>query len=268
MGMIQQKEFSGRSFTEKEMALIKEITATYPKLSQVELANTICELVGWTQANGKPKTVQCMHFLRGLAKEGELVLPALNERSVAGQGGFAKKEKSKDLSWIDISELNECGVIKLEIIRPGEDLRQWRVYMSTFHRLGDPNAFGNQIRYTVRTEDGRDLGCMLFSASSWSLKLRDEWIGWGLSDRKSRLHLVVNQSRYLIFPWIRVRNLASRALSMAVRRITEGLAGCLLLCLGASGNFCGFFIIWWYLLQGGELGIHWGNARARSMRSG
>jgi hypothetical protein len=219
MDVTQNRGFSGRVFTEEEMALIREITATYPKLSLAELANTICELVDWTQTDGKPKTVQCMRFLRGLAEEGALVLPAINERISTARGEAANKETPNDLSWIDMSELNECGSVKLVVIRPGMDLRQWRAYMSNYHRLGDPNVFGSQIRYMIRTEYGRDLGCMLFSASSWSLKPREEWIGWGMSERKARLHLVVNQSRFLIFPWIRVRNLASRALSIAARRI-------------------------------------------------
>ena len=218
MAGMQSREFYGRTFTVEEMGLIKEVAAAYPKLSQAELANTVCELVGWTQMNGKPKMVQCLQFLRRLAEEGELALPALNKRICAGRRGVGK-EASRDLSWIDTSEMRECGQIRLDVIHPGEGLRQWRTYMSTYHRLGDPNVYGSQLRYTIKTEEGRDLGCMLFSSSSWSLMPREEWIGWSLADRKSRLHLVVNHSRYLLFPWIRIRNLASRALSMAAKRI-------------------------------------------------
>jgi len=219
MEAMQKREYSGRAFTEAEMELIRDIAATYPKLSQTELASTVCELVGWVQTNGKPKTAQCLQFMRILEEEGVLALPSLNEKISAGRGGTANKDAPKDNSWIDTAEMRKCGSIKLEVIRPGEELRQWRAYMSAYHRLGDPKAYGNQLRYTIRTDRGRDIGCMLFSASSWSLKPRDEWIGWNLQDRKEKLHMVVNHSRFLIFPWIRVRNLASRALSMAARRI-------------------------------------------------
>jgi len=220
MGEIENRKFSGRTFTREEIVLIKEVTAEYPKLSQAELANTVCELIGWTQLSGKPKTVQCMQFLRVLAEGGELALPALNEKIGSGRSG-AGKAAVRDLSWVDTSEMHECGPIKLEVVRPGERLQQWRTYMGVYHRLGDPNVYGNQVRYMIRTEDGRDLGCMLFSASSWALAPRENWIGWSQTDRKSRLHLVINHSRYLILPWIRVRNLASRALAMAARRIQE-----------------------------------------------
>lgn len=213
------REFSGRVFSNEDIELIKEIAATYPKLSQTELAGTVCELLEWLQPNGRPKRVQCVQFLRELAEEGELALPALDEKRSANSKSKVKKEAGKDLSWINTSELKECGSIKLEVIHPGEHLQRWRTYMSTFHRLGDPNVHGSQLRYMIKETSGRDLGCMLFSASSWSLMPREKWIGWDLTDRKSRLHLVVNHSRFLLFPWIQVKNLASRALSMAAKQI-------------------------------------------------
>jgi hypothetical protein len=214
----QDREFSGRLFTGDDLWLIKEVAATYPKLSQAELANTVCELVGWTQVNGNPKTVQCLQFLRKMEEDGELILPALSKRSEISQRATEKKPV-EDLTWANTSEMSECGDIRLETIHPGDGLRRWRAYMSAYHSLGDPNVYGNQIRYTIKAENGRDLGCMLFSAPSWSLKPREKWIGWDQVDRRQRLHLVLNNSRFLLLPWIRVHNLASRVLSMAAKRI-------------------------------------------------
>ena len=211
--------FSGRAFNEGDIDLIKETVAAFPKLSRGELAGTVCELVGWVQANGKPKTSQCLQFLLQLESEGALVLPALNEKISAARKGKKRGGATADLSWADTSELGKRGPIKLEVTRPGDGLRRWRAYMGAFHRLGDPQVNGSRMRYMIMTEGGRDLGCMLFSASAWSIRPRDAWIGWGLEDRKARLHLVVNQSRFLILPWIRSPNLASCALGMAARRI-------------------------------------------------
>ena len=216
----QAREYSGRIFTEEDIVLNKEVAGTYPKLSQAELANTVCELVGWVQMNGKPKTVQCMHFMRELAEEGELIIPALNEKHSASGRRKGKKEAIRALDWTNTSEMSENSAIRLEVINPGARLRQWRTYMSTYHSLSSPNVHGNQMRYTIiSAESGRDFCCMLFSASAWSLRSRDEWIGWDLTDRKARLHLVVNQSRFLIFPWIQIKDLASWALSAAARQI-------------------------------------------------
>ena len=71
----------------------------------------------------------------------------------------------------------------------------------------------------LRDRRGRKLGCLLFEAGTTRLPCRDAWIGWRVRDRAKRLQGVVNNSRFLIFPWVRVPYLASKALSMAVRRL-------------------------------------------------
>jgi hypothetical protein len=48
---------------------------------------------------------------------------------------------------------------------------------------------------------------------------RDKWTGWSAEDRKQRLHLIVNNSRFLILPWVHIKNLASKALATAARQI-------------------------------------------------
>jgi hypothetical protein len=85
--------------------------------------------------------------------------------------------------------------------------------------LGDNAAYGEQIHYFIKDGKGRELGCMRFSVASWALEAREEWVGWTVEQKKARLFLIVNQSRYLIFPWVHVLNLSSRALSMAARRL-------------------------------------------------
>ena len=98
--------------------------------------------------------------------------------------------------------------------------RRWREYISRYHTIGYKQAYGAQLKYFI-TSDGVDLGCLQFSAAAWALQKRDEWIGWSVEDRKARLNLVLNNSRYLVLPWVHIRNLSSRALSAAARRICE-----------------------------------------------
>jgi hypothetical protein len=86
--------------------------------------------------------------------------------------------------------------------------------------LGDKLVFGSRLQYFVKSGD-TELGCIQFSASAWALEERDKWIGWDVEDRKKRLHLIVNNSRFLIFPWVHIRNLASRALSFAAKQIQQ-----------------------------------------------
>jgi hypothetical protein len=53
------------------------------------------------------------------------------------------------------------------------------------------------------------------------MAVRDRWIGWDDATRAGNLQQVVNNSRFLILPWVRVKNLASAVLSVAARRLVE-----------------------------------------------
>ena len=213
------RQYAGHQFSPSDISMIMETARIYPNLSQHELASTICELTGWVTPNGKPKVAQCLEFLRQLEEDGQISLPAVRAHTPR-----IKKEEPTSainisaLERIDMSEVRECGKIELGIVRPGKYSRLWRSYVRSFHVLGDPRVHGAQLRYMI-TSEGRDLGCMLFSASSWALSQREEWIGWTAEDKSSRLHLIVNNSRFLLLPWVHVKNLASRALSMAARQI-------------------------------------------------
>jgi hypothetical protein len=213
------REFSGRKFSADDISMIKETTKMYPKLSQQELACTVCELIGWQTLGGKPKRVQCVDFMRQLELEGLISLPKAKLQRIANRATQSKtRAVQSEEEAIQPDEITDCGAISLEIAQPGSTLVRWRKYVSNHHMLGDPKVFGSQIRYII-TSEGQDLGCLLFSASSWALASREDWIGWTSAERKSRLHLIVNNSRFLVLPWVKIKNLASRALSMAARQI-------------------------------------------------
>src|SRR2546428_12349115 len=67
--------FSGRQFTPKELALIHEVVGTCSGLSRKELAQTVCELLGWTRPSGALKARECREFLEKLESAGALALP-------------------------------------------------------------------------------------------------------------------------------------------------------------------------------------------------
>jgi len=68
------------------------------------------------------------------------------------------------------------------------------------HDLGTPNPVGERLWYAVSAPDGRWLGVLLFTAASRRLRHRDQWIGWSEEQRRRRLPLVVNNSRFLLRP--------------------------------------------------------------------
>ena len=54
---------------------------------------------------------------------------------------------------------------------------------------------------------------------AWRMAARDNWIGWNDEQRKRNLQKIICNSRFLIFPWVRVKNLASSVLALAVKKV-------------------------------------------------
>ena len=211
--------FSGRNFTSEDIDLIKWTRKRYPQLSRTELARTICEFLGWTTPAGRAKAPQCTSFLEKLEEEGLLELPPAVIAAKRNRWNANIPDFKIDTTPIT-EELKDLEPIHLEIARAGMELKRWRRYVSEYHMLGDKQVFGSRIAYFIKSGE-TILGCLQFSASAWALSSRDEWIGWNVQDRKQRLHLIVNNSRFLILPWVNVKNLASKALSLAIKQIPE-----------------------------------------------
>lgn len=93
--------------------------------------------------------------------------------------------------------------------------------MDQYHYLGAPILSGAQIRYVIKSVDYGYLGALAFSSASWALRERDKYIGWSEAARIANLKFVVRNDRFLILPTVRVKNLASRVLALALRRLTE-----------------------------------------------
>jgi hypothetical protein len=211
--------FSGRSFTSEDIELIKWTRKKYSHLSRTELAATVCEFLNWITPAGRSKTPQCVAFLEKLEQSGFIELPPATCTSRKVKSSIMIPNFDIDTTPI-IGELKDLQPINLEIARAGGQLKLWRKYVNEYHMLGDKQVFGSRLQYFVKSGDTK-LGCLQFSASAWALESREQWIGWKVEDRKARLHLIVNNSRFLIFPWVNVKNLASRALSLAIKQIQE-----------------------------------------------
>jgi hypothetical protein len=102
-----------------------------------------------------------------------------------------------------------------------EQHRLWRELVGRYHYQGHAVAFGAQLRYLLGVSrlQPQVVGCLQFSSPAWRLAARDRWIGWDDAQRARALQCIVNNSRFLVLPWVRVRNLASAALACATRRL-------------------------------------------------
>ena len=211
----------GRYFSEEDLWVVRETVRRFPKLSRQELAKTICENLEWFAPNGKYKLDGCRRLLEKLAAAGEVVLPPKRDTGPRAFQGEVVVPGIRTAPGSNISgSVSDVAPASLEPVHSREKIRLWNEYIERYHYLGYKQPVGAHQRYFIRSDSlDRRLGCLLFSASAFALAERDTWIGWDQAARRQRLYLIVNNSRLLIFPWVRVKNLASKTLSLAARRV-------------------------------------------------
>jgi hypothetical protein len=176
-------------------------------------------LLGWTRATGRLKARECREWLERLETAGVITLPpkrvgrpvgTVTQVPVTpwGEGQPAVTGTVRDIAPIGIAR----------VVTPSER-RLFRELVGRHHYLGHAVPFGAHLRYLVYASQPPQqvIACVQFSSPAWRMAARDAWIGWDDRTRARHLPRVVNNSRLLILPWVRVKNLASTILSRTAR---------------------------------------------------
>jgi hypothetical protein len=120
----------------------------------------------------------------------------------------------------NIDEQSLLEELEVRLILPGELVR-WNKLVRQHHYLKNARLVGEQLRYVVTNTKGDWLALIGWSAAAMHLKARDQSIEWSDRQREARLHLLAQNSRFVIlaqrqqFP-----NLASRALSLCLKQLS------------------------------------------------
>jgi hypothetical protein len=118
----------------------------------------------------------------------------------------------------ELSDVFPFHSVEVRPITPGERV-MWDGLMSQHHYLGFKSLVGESIRYIAESP-----GCLFallgWSAAALKCQPRDAWIGWSQAIQWQRLHLIVNNSRFLMLPGIEIPNLASKILSLNLKRLS------------------------------------------------
>ncbi len=215
------RSFAGQAVAAGELKLIREVIDSCDGVSRTELAKTVCELLGWRRPNGSLRGLECREYLEELASCGYLQLPEKRRRRPVGSSTRIPHTLRGDRGEALVSSVADLGPIILQEARDTEARRWFRELVGRYHYQGYSVAYGAQLCYLIfaTQPEGRVLGCVRFSSPAWRMAARDGWIGWDDSTRARNLQRVVNNSRFLLLPWIQVRNLASRVLSLAAKQL-------------------------------------------------
>lgn len=212
----ERVRFLGTVVSDGQLATIREVVRSYGTLSRMELAATVCELLGWTRGTGKPKARECREFLEQLDAAGVLVLPAKRaRRPVGSKTSIPRTAEGEEIS----GSVSDVGPIRVELVKDAAGRARFRGLIGHHHYLGYRVPYGAQLRYLVYGKRGEELACLLFTSAAWRMAARDQWIGWDDATRQRNLVRVVCNSRFLILPWVGVKNLASAVLAQGLRAV-------------------------------------------------
>lgn len=125
-----------------------------------------------------------------------------------------------DRAWDELlaEEREVIGQMRVRVVR-ADEMAWFAEVMDREHYLGWADPVGERVAHMAEA-GGRPLALLMWTAGSYHLRVRDEWIGWTAVQRRERLGLVANNSRFLLLEGCSLPNLASRVLAESTKRLS------------------------------------------------
>ena len=214
--------YRNREITQEDITFLRELCAG-EWTRRFDLCRAACDAWGWRTANGSLAIHACLDLLLRLEERGFIELPLGERHRTRHRTHFGSVPLPVDLIPLVGLEVREgeadLARIHIRPIEPEERLG-WRVYMERYHPLGDRPIVGEHLLYAAFLDD-EVVALLGWAAAALQAPLRDSWVGWDEMTKRKRLHLVTNNVRFLILPWVKVRHLASKILTMNLRRLVN-----------------------------------------------
>ena len=209
----------GREITRDDVELIRRLIEANPSLNRTRLSKELSLLWDWRAANGRIKDMACRTLLLKLEQRGYITLP---RPRTPGRG-------SRKLSIPYVPHNTDpitCGLgdlepVQIQLVEDANLLALFQCLLARYHYLGFRSTVGENMKYLVFDHKQNPLACLLFGSAAWKCAPRDEFIGWDAETRRANLHLVTNNMRFLVLPWVKVPHLASHILGRVARRISS-----------------------------------------------
>lgn len=203
-----------------DIVAVRELRVQNPSWSQYRLSRELAVRWDWRNGNGQLKDIACRSLLRKLAARGLIELPAPRVVSPNRFRHLPVKPVDHDTTPITepLSSLQPLQLLDISL-EAHSALFAW--LLARYHYLSFKQPVGENMAYLAADRHGRPLACLLFGSVAWSCAVRDQYIGWNVKQRRERLHLLTNNHRFLILPWVQVPCLASHLLGMIARRLSQ-----------------------------------------------
>lgn len=208
----------GRRLVNADIEEVRQLVTKSGNQGRNYVSKQLAHQWQWRQANGRLKDTSCLFILRELERKRLISFPVpviLKKRQ--GKEILPKLKSEINSSQID-GDISNVLPLRLERVNDKDSNRIWKYVNKKYHYLGYRILVGQNLKYLVYS------GNRLIASLGWQsavdhLSSRDFVIGWTKSQRREYLHKIVNNSRFLIMPWVRVKNVASYILSQSIKQL-------------------------------------------------
>jgi len=214
----------GRPFGPAQLAQVQALLAQDRDWSRYRLSRELARLWDWRTPQGQLKDMAARTLLLKLEEQGWVKLPARRMKSPTRSGRTPVEPGPALEPKTIVGTLEPLLPLRLHEVSPARQQPLRRVLEAALHRyhyLGYRSRVGQNLQYWVCDQQERPLACVVFGAPAWQCAARDQWIGWNAAGRARQLGRVANNTRFLLFHWVRVPQLASYILSQIRQRISQ-----------------------------------------------
>lgn len=215
----------GRKIGPSQLEQIRQLLVEHPGWSRKRLSRQLAALWQWRNPVGQLKDMAAASLLRKLDHRGWISLPP-RRRSVPPSRMRLRAAVAPELPTLSapiVGPLTALLPLAInEVSTPfwaGERALFARL-LQQYHYLSYRSWVGQNLQYLARDAQSRPVACVLFGAAAWQCADRDRYIGWDAPTRQQHLHLLANNSRFMILPWVEVPQLASHLWSQLAGRLS------------------------------------------------
>lgn len=211
-------KYRGKNVTLDDIALVRRLIAQDPLMSRRALSQKLCQRWSWVQANGALRDMVCRSLLLHLERNGYIALPQKRGTPPNPLAIRRKPAPIKIDETLIVLKLCEIPIHIIQVRRSAFE-KLFNSLIEQHHYLGYTQPVGEHLKYIAFIKD-RPIACVAFSSAPRHIGCRDRFIGWPKELRQKNLHLIAYNTRFLIFDWARIENLASYLLSKMAKTIS------------------------------------------------
>lgn len=209
----------GKRIAHSDLWQIQDIINKHWVEGRTNISKELCRIWDWRQTNGIYKDQVCRILLCKLEDKGLIKLPPSKKGSA---NPFKRRYYTPPDPLPEVftepvkGSLGQFPEIQLQMVRRTPKEALWDYLMFQYHYQSYRIIVGAHLKYMAFIND-RPIACLAWGSSVFCNQSRDTYIGWEQITRSQNIFLVANNARFLILPWVRIKNLASYLLARSAR---------------------------------------------------